>query len=49
MISEEGRDNGLTLMFTIQRGNRGPQLVDRQNALAGHRATLSAVDHEIAD
>lgn len=49
VVSEEGRDGGLPLPVTLQRGDRGTQLVDCQDVLAGHRATLSAADFEIAD
>ena len=51
VVSEEGRDGGLALPFTLQRGDSGTQLVglDRQDLVAGHRATLSAADFEIAD
>ena len=48
VVSEEGRDGGLPCPFILQRTDRATQLVDCQNVLAGHRATLSAVDLEIA-
>ena len=48
VVSKEGRDGGLPFPFILQRSDCATQLVDCQDVLAGHRATLSAVDLEIA-